>query len=251
MRLLALLLLALLSACGGGGSLSGEPDLNNADFEYREEFSRAYDAIGNGDALTLKARFIWDGPRGETITSPQHVVLAFTQVAASETPKNHEGEHLWTHGAGAFLGERGLSMELWFRDDTAGNGFDDDPANALVWGQDYGRCARDVRATLPSEMYCLAGDESPTGYITSAPDFRLQKGIAYVLHIRITPGPNGWLGLYAELYQESGDTFVLVQRGFVGFPPAKFFPVPRQPLQASVARTPGSEGEPTIQYMIF
>jgi hypothetical protein len=250
MRYLALLLTALLVGCGGG-SLTADPDLDYYDFEYREDFSRPYASLATGEALELKARFVWAGDRGQQIDTPQHVVLAFTQAASASTAQNDEGERLWTHGAGAFVGEHGLAMELWFRDDQAQDGFDNDAANALVWSQDNGRCMRDVLGVKPTGTYCLSDTDSPTGYITSAPDFVLQKGVAYVLHVRITPGPDGWKSLHAVLYQESGDTFNVVQRGFIGFPPSQFFPVAGQPLQASVARTPGSPGEPLVDFVVF
>jgi hypothetical protein len=243
MRYIAMLLLALLSACGGGGSLTGDPDLANYDFEYREEFTRGYESLYTGEVLTLRARFIWTGPRAEQITSPQHVVLAFTQSAFDGNPRNDEGEVLFTHGAGALVGEYGLAMELWFRDGMA--------TNAYVWRQDFNRCMVEVIGTIETGTRCLDDRLSPNGYITSAPGFALQKGIAYVLHIRIAPGLDGQKELHAELYQESGDTFVLVQHGMVRFPPERHFPVQGQSLQASVARTPGTDGEPAVDYLVF
>ncbi len=243
MRYLALLLSVFLAACGGGGSLSGDPDLNNYDFEYREEFSRDYAALSSGEVLTLRARFVWAGPRAERIEAPQHVVLAFTQSAFDGNPRNDEGELLFTHGAGALVGEYGLAMELWFRDGDA--------TNAYVWRQDHNRCMVEVLGTIETGARCLDDRMSSNGYITSAPGFALQKGIAYVLHIRIVPGLDGQKELHAELYQESGDTFILVQHGMVRFPPERHFPVQGQALQASVARTPGTEGEPVVDYLVF
>lgn len=244
MRYLALLLSVFLAACGGGGSLSGDPDLNNYDFEYREEYTRDYAALSSGEVLTLRARFVWAGPRADRIEAPQHVVLAFTQAASSSNPRNDEGEMLWTHGAGALVGESGLAMELWFHDAP-------DPTNAFTWSQEHDRCMWVVLAAAPSGTNCLSDRESPEGYITSAPGFHLQKGIAYVLHVRIAPGLDGQKELHAELYQESGDTFVLVQHGMVRFPPERHFPVVGQALQASVARTPGTDGEPVVDYLVF
>lgn len=244
MRYLALLLSVFLAACGGGGSLSGDPDLNNYDFEYREEFTRDYAALSSGEVLTLRARFVWAGPRAERIEAPQHVVLAFTQAASSFNPRNDEGEMLWTHGAGALVGESGLAMELWFHDAP-------DPTNAYTWSQANDRCMWVVLAAAPSGTNCLADHESPEGYITSAPGFHLQKGIAYVLHVRLSPASDGRTALYAELYQEAGETFLLVQRGLVLFDRARHFPVQGHALQASVARTPGTDGEPVVDYLVF
>lgn len=244
MRYLALLLSVFLAACGGGGSLSGDPDLNNYDFEYREEFTRDYAALTSGEVLTLRARFVWAGPRAERIEAPQHAVLAFTQSAFDGNPINDEGEVLFTHGAGALVGEGGLALELWFRDEP-------DPTNAYTWSQGNDRCMWVVLAAAPSGTNCLRDHESPDGYITSAPGFALQKGIAYVLHVRLSPAPDGRTALYAELYQESGETFVLVQRGLVLFERERHFPAQGQALQASVARTPGTAGEPLVDYLVF
>lgn len=248
MRYIALLLLALLSACGGGGSLSRDPTLNYFDFAYIDKFNQPYSSI-HGE-FGMSARFIWDGPRGEAITEPQHVLLAYTQTLA-DTEMNPEGQMLWTHAVGAFVGESGLQMELWLREDAAGNGLNDDPTNAMVWSQFDGRCARDVLGTIKTDILCLSDREDPAGFITSAPDFQLRKGLAYVVHISITQSTGEMKALYAELYEEDGDTFVLVQRGMVLFRQSSFLPDQKQELRAAVARTPGSEGEPSVQYVVF
>lgn len=249
MRYLFLFIAAVLAACGGGGSLYGDPDLNYYDFAYQDKFSQPYASFDAGARLDLQARFIFQGRRGDAITHPQHVLLAFTQSMAPN-PQNDAGQTLWTHGVGAFVGERGLKMELWFRDDQNGNGFADDPSNALVWGQDDGRCVRDVLGIVQSDMLCIAATDNPAGFITSAPDFVLTKGVAYVLHIRLD-GVGEMRRLQAELYVEDGDTFTLVQRGMVFFRQATFLPDHSKDLRASVARTPGSSGEPEVDYVVF
>jgi hypothetical protein len=249
-RFLLIAVVALLVACDGG-SLYNVPSLNNFDFKYMSEFAQPYSALDNGKPLILHSRFIWTGEHGEIMPEEQHAVLAFTQQAASGW-KNNYGETLWSHGAGAFVGEQGLEMELWFREDKNGNGFEDDAANAYVWNQREGRCARDVAGELKDGVRCLDDKSNPDGFITSAPDFVLRKGVPYILRIELQPGNNGRMSLTAELYTSSPmGGFDLVQRGLVWFNRADHFPVPQQNLSASVARTPGEVGESVVEFMMF
>lgn len=244
----AVVLAAVLSACGGG-SLDNEPTSTYVDFEYQAQFTQPYAALEG--PVALRSRFVWDGPSGQEITAPQHTVLAFTQSGDPGNTRNEKGQVFWTHGAGAFVGQRGLSLEMWFRDDPGMDGYQNDPPNAIAWSQDFGRCGRDVRGTIAGNAMCLDVMESLGGYITAAPNFVLRKGVAYFLTVRLEPAEQGMLRLKAELYEESGELARPVQKAMALIPQSRAFPLQGQPLQASVARTPGSPSEPTVQYVMF
>lgn len=244
----ATLLLALVSACGGG-SLDNEPTSTYFDFEYQPVFSQPYTALQG--PVELRSRFLWDGPPGQEIMASQHAVLAFTQAGDPGNIRNEKAQVFWTHGAGVFVGQRGLSLEVWFRDDPGLDGFQNDPPNAIAWSQDHGRCGRDVRGTIVGDVMCLDATESLGGYITPAPNFVLRKGVAYFLRVRLEPAERGMLRLTGDLYEESGDLAVRVQKAMAVIPQSRAFPLQGQPLQASAARTPGSVSEPTVQYLMF
>lgn len=246
--ILASALLATLPASAeiATGSLNGAPNL---DFHYLPALSKPAGALQQGQVLQLQSRLVWDGASAAPIATPQHAVVAFTQSGAANSPQNNAGELLWTHGAGAILGERGLRLELWYRTDTAGNGYEDDVPNAIVWGQDAGRCAADVQGTIPPGTMCLSAEQNGSGYLTPEPNFALRTGVAYWLRVALTPTAPGWATLYADLIEEQRPT-VPVQSAMIGFPTTVFFPL-QQPFTASVARTAGGLNQPTVQYTSF
>jgi len=233
--------LAFVSAAASGGMLYSAPTYpgNYYDFSYQPAKSLPYSALSS--PISLSVQFIWQGTAGTPITTPQHALAAFTQMTVPTGYYNPAGDQIWTHGAGAFVGEMGLEMELWIRQNGA--------ANSIVWGQHNGRCARDVQGTLPPNTMCLSATSSPAGFITPSPSFALKRGVTYTLKVKISPTSAGWSKLEAELYQPSvffGLT--LIQSGSVGFENATFFPLVGQMLNAVVARTPG---EPAIQYVVL
>lgn len=240
MRYIALLLLALLSACGGGGSLEGDESLGFYDFDYRPAFDEPYAALASGRVLTLQARIVWDGAKGEPITAVQHVPMAFTQATNPGAMKNAEGALLWTHGVGAYVGASGLALELWGR-----NG---DTTSGTFWSQDNNRCPLNTSGAEMGAGGCIADTPNPAGYITSAPGFQLRKGVPYILTIYLQETWPGWMTLRAKLYEADEFHAVEVQSGMVGFEKVRHFPDPGQPLRAAIARTPGSPGERSISY---
>lgn len=229
-----------LATAATGGTLYGYPHVPAAyyDWNYLQAKSQPYTALSG--TFSMSARFTWDGVPGQSVTNPQHAVVAYTQRQVATGYFNLAGEESFTHGAGAFVGERGLEMELWFRQNNAGN--------AYVWNQDNNRCARDVQGTLPPGSMCLASNYNAGGYITSAPGFQLTKGVQYTLKVKLSQSSPGWTKLEAELYKPAAFGQQLVQSGMMGFPSASFFPVVNQHLTAAVARTPG---EPLIQYTVL
>ncbi len=252
-RILLALIVVFLAACGGGGgggSLENETSLNNYDFKYEQDFSRSYSSLENGDLMTLQTRFIWSGNAGEQITASQHAILAFTQRAA-QNMQNPEGQTFWTHGVGAFVGENGLEIELWRRDDVAGDGFENDGADAVVWNQFSDRCPRMVSGKTSEYSDCLSEFPNSTGYITSAPNFVLRKQVPYYLRVQIKTDWNKRTRVEAELFMNTVMGVELVQSGMVYFDKARYFPVVGQTLEATVAKTPGSPGEPVVEYAIF
>lgn len=244
MKKLIFIFAMLLIACGGSGTLYSPPGLNYYDFNYDATKAQTVASL-TSNTTTLTYNFVWDGVAGQNITTPQHAVVAMTQIASPTTTLNQTGQMIWTHGAGALVGERGLALELWFRNDLNGNGYTDDQANAVVWSQDNGRCATDVLQTIPDGQMCLAATDNPNGHITSAPYFQLKKGVAYVIKVQLIPLGSGWMKLRAELYQPTATGTGLVQSGSVNFQTASFFPSSSAMVNAAVARTPG---EPSIQY---
>lgn len=229
------------------GTLSGLPQF---DFHYLPALSKPADALQQGQTIKLQSRFVLDGNTNQTISTPQHAVVAFTQRGATNSPQNTAGDHLWTHGAGAILSEKGLALELWLRSDANGNGYNDDPANAIVWSQDLGRCAADVQGTIPPGVMCLSATQSPGGYVIPAPDFTLRTGVVYWLRVSITPAAQGWATLYADVIEEQSQA-VMTQSASVGFQMATFFPIAGQQLSASVARTAVIANQADVQYIAF
>lgn len=245
---LASALLAATIACAetATGSLNGAPQF---DFNYLPALSEPIGSLQQGQALKLQSRFVWDGLSNAQIYAQQHAVVAFTQRGTLNTPQNTAGDVLWTHGVGAILGERGLGLELWFRTDTAGNGYQDDAPNAIVWTQDNGRCAADVQGTMPPGTMCLSATPNGSAYLTPAPNFTLRTGVAYWLRVAVTPSAPGWATLYADVIEEQSPT-VPVQSAMVGFQIATFFPMPQQ-ITASLGRISVSTNQPTVQYVAF
>jgi hypothetical protein len=253
MRKYLLALAAVLCMTGvaaqhtANGALAGVP---NVDFHYLPAMVKPANALTQGQAIKLQARFVWDGYTNVPVSVDQHAVLAYTQRGATDSQQNNAGDLLWTHGAGAILGPFGLGLELWFRADTAGNGYNDDPPNAIVWTQQNGRCAADVRGTIPAGVMCLPASPSAGGHLTPAPGFTLRTGVAYWLRFSITPGAQGWATLYADVIEELNPT-VPVQSASVGFQIAQFFPIASQQSAATVARTSEQAYQPTVQYIAF
>ena len=243
----------------GNGVLTREPSLNGFDFYdiptvnvngFMQPISHAEWLAGR--PLKLQTRFTWLGPQGASIATPQHSLISFSQVALDGRPQNPEGQRLFTNGIGAFVGETGLSMELWF-----GNG------DAFVWDQTKGRCARTVLGTEIPEpgpdgsggTMCLSSTPNQSGFITGAP-FTLRYGVHYWLRVSVTAEPANGVGvLRAELLQDAGSGPVSLQSGLIGFPlTGPYTPFPKQggnTIQSTVARTPGSSNEPTVQYYAF
>lgn len=248
-RTLFVLIVVFLAACGGG-SLQNEATLNNYDFKYQPDFSKPYAALENGEVMTLQTRFIWSGESGQEITLSQHALTAFTHRAA-ENLKNPEGEELWTHGVGAFVGENGLEIELWRRDDPGQNGFEDDGADAVVWSQSYDRCPQMVSGKASEYKECLADKPNNTGFITAAPNFVLRKQVPYFLRVQVKRDMDKRYRVEAELFMNTIMGVELIQSGMVYFDRDRYFPVKGQTLEAVVAKTPGGEGEAIVEYAIF
>lgn len=241
MRIIQLLLLALLTACGGGGSLYSDGSPERYDFDYVPTLDEPYEAIGAGAVLTLQARIVWDGERGQPITTVQHAPMGFVQITDANGVKNADGHPIWTHGAGAYVGANGLALELWNREGSANVG--------TFWTQDHGRCMFNTLGTAVGTSACLYDSPHPTGYLTSAPWFQLKKGVPYILTVYLHESTPGWMVLRAKLYEARRfDEVVQVQEGMVGFEKALHFPDQGQQLRAAIARTPGSIGEPLVSY---
>lgn len=243
----------LVTACAHAqtdGALLRESRLGYFDFFYPTTLSSSYGNFMNGAPLKLQTRFVWGGgAAGREITAKQHAVVAFTQQGVEKNLKNKFGQNFWTHGVGAFVGEAGLAMELWFRDDENGNGYEDDEPNAFVWSQENDSCMGDVRGLIKDKIYCLSPKAGDITHMTTAPDFKLRAGVAYVVRVQLQRvGTPGWGMLHAELLEETGGTTKVVQSGAVAFEVAKHFPMGWQDLEASVARTPGSTDEPYVQW---
>ncbi len=233
------------------GTLLRLSNVQDCDFRYPPGMAKPLSALQAGE-IKLQARFVWDGTAGSVITTPQHAVLAYTQRGDAGNIQNTWGQTFWTHGAGAILGNFGLGLEIWRRDDENAPGYADDPANAVVWTQENNRCASDVRGTIPPGSLCLSPIPNTIGYLTPAPNFTLRRGVAYWLRFKLSPGGSpGNTNLYADLLEETASGVVMVQSGMVGFPTGVYFPIAGQALEATVARTPGSAAEPSIQYTAF
>jgi len=239
MRIIQLLLLVLLTACGGGGSLYSDGSPDYYDFNYQPELDEPHYALGPG--VTLQARIVWDGEPGAPIETTQHVPMGFVQITDPNTVKNFARQPIWTHGAGAFVGADGLALELWSRVDGVTVG--------TFWTQGSGRCMFNTLGTAVGTDYCLDPSPSERGYLTSAPQFQLKKGVPYILTVYLNESAPGWMVLRAKLYEARRfDEVVQVQEGMVGFEKARHLPDQSQQLRAAIARTPGSIGEPSVSY---
>lgn len=238
MRLTALLFSALLAACGGGGSLYSDGSPEYYDFNYQPELDEPHYALGPG--VTLQARIVWDGTPGTPIETTQHVPMGFVQITDPNAVKNADGQPIWTHGAGAYVGANGLALELWSREGSTNVG--------TFWTQASGRCMFNTLGTAVGTSRCLYDSPNPTGYLTTAPGFQLKKGVSYILTMYLQETSPGWLTLRAKLYEATQFEAVEVQSGLVGFEKARHFPDQGQQLRAAIARTPGSLGEPSVSY---
>lgn len=226
------------------GTLVRNPELWNFDFLYLPIATRSYQHVINGGELVMQSRFVWYGSYGQQITEAQHAIAAFTQYSDPAREKNTSNQPFFTHGAGAFVGERGLQLELWFR--TA-----DNIQNAVTWNQDDNGCIKDVLGTIGPNVGCLPAVVGPDNYLTRAPDFVLRKGYAYWVRVKITQADPGNSWLYADLVEDGAQGLRVVQQGRVKFTTAAFFPVQGQNVSATVARTPGTANEPFINYIAF
>jgi hypothetical protein len=240
------------TAGSDSGTLVSNPAVNSGfDFYYPTALSKPLNALQVGSPVKLQARFVWDGPAGQAVTTAQHALVAFTQKGAANNWVNASGQLLWTHGAGAFVSERGLAMELWFRNDPGGNGVQDDPGDSYFWDQTNGRCAYIV-SVGPTNGLCLASTPSPGGHITPA-SFTLKKGVAYWVRVSLEREASNpaWAVMRANLVEETSGGAVVVQTGSVGFMVASFFPYSGQAMEASIARTPGPAGEAITHFVAF
>lgn len=225
------------------GTLVRNPYAANFDWKYLPALSSPRANLIQGQTLKLQSRFVWYGSTGSYITTEQHAIVAFTQQNASDTMLNTTGAPLWSHGVGAYVGERGLELELWYR--TASN-----QQNAVVWSQDHGRCIQDVLGLFSPSTGCIAGTVSTGDYITSAPNFQLKRGIYYWVRVTLTNAGVNLTNLHADLLEETAQGVNVVQSAQVKFTTDAFFPS-LQDITATVARTPGSADEPFINWVAF
>lgn len=226
------------------GTLYRLPSAANFDFNYPSNMAVPYASLGSTTPIKLQSRLQWYGSTGQEITTEQHAIVALVQSVDNRDLYNGLNQMLWSHGAGAYVSERGLEMELWFQQNNA--------ANAYVWNQDNNRCVSDVQATVPANSLCLSDTPNSSGYLTPAPSFVLKKGIGYWVRVTITPIPStGWATMLAELIEENSSGAVIVQTGFIAFQMATFFPSTTADIKSAVARTPGSVDEPYVFYAAF
>lgn len=200
-----------------------------------------------GGQIKLQSRFLWNGSgfvpyvAGKT---GEHAIVAFTQgtmeqgiycaqkgITENLLNSTRQPVRQWIHryGAGAIISPKGLGLELWNGDGTA-----------ILWLQTGNRCAVNVPSGQTTSM-CL--DSTPNGnnsYITSNPQFKIEKNSYYWLRVTLTGNPNGqtgWVRLNAELLSQTpqGQT-VLLQEGQIGFVRNQFLPSSGT-IDASIART--------------
>ena len=224
------------------GYLTREAALSGFDFMKPYVFTYWPDEI----PMKLQARYSWDGPVGQPIVTEQHALVAFTQQIGPATWFNPEGQPFWNHGVGVLVGEYGLGMEIWYRD---GNG----NTNGIVWTQLSNRCALDVLGTLPANSMCLNSVPDANGYLTPAP-FQLKYGVGYWIQAKVVRQefmPPGYLTLQAALLEETATGPIIVQTGSINFLGSMAFPDSSQHIAGTIARTPGSAGEPMIYFDAF
>jgi hypothetical protein len=249
------LLLALLScsayASFDSGTFINEPSLGGFDFKYGTAMNQPKANLNS--EVKLQAEFQWYGSYGAPVPLG-HVVLGFTQTNATNAMVSPAGQMLFSHGAGAIVGQNGLNIELWFRDDNNQTGtYNDDDQNAALWNQNNNRCVFDVLGTFPSNYYCLASTPSATGeYITPAPNFQLRKGIRYILRIKMKPSTTypGRTRIEAQLLEQQLYSKVLIQSAAVDFVTSAFFPKPVD-MQATVARAPSDPDASIIYWKLW
>lgn len=260
-------LCSLAQAGEASGTLVRDPDLGNFDVHYLTGLnqSHSYGTFMAGVPMQLQARLTWQGPHGVPIATGQHAVVAFTQIGAKNTAKNVQELNFFSHGIGAFVGETGLAMELWFRHTNAQPNINLATQDAFVWYQTHGRCAQSVAGSIPQPgpngengIMCLSPTPAPGGYITPSA-FQLRYGYHYWVRTTISANAStGYGTLVAELYEDTatpGSTPVLKQTGSFGFPlSGQNSPFPLQgaePIYSTVARTPGAATEPVVTYYAF
>lgn len=188
-------------------------------------FSQSKSTLWRG-TMRLQSRFIWQG--SGTIQTSEHAGVAYTQRATQYDKRNSPSQpgaqqYLYNFGAGAFVGRNGLALELW---EVPRN-------NTIAWDQ-YSRCGTFVQRS-GSPNLCISSSPSASSHITSRPNFSLVKGRTYWVRVTLSGQGNGWVTLFAELFEGSQR----VQTGRIGFRRDQVFPY-SESLQGTIFRTPGS-----------
>ena len=257
-------LLAGLAACGGGGdpadpgsgtplsyagALTSQPGMDGYGSVYFDAIAGSRKALKAGASHQLEATFTW---RADPAPD-EHALVSFSQAGKANNYVNDQGRLHFTHGAGAYVGHRGLALELWFVTDEGAPGYDDDRLNAHYWTQDNGRCVGDVLHTEIPHTQCLSDSPLAESHLTPNPGFLLKRNTPYTLRITLSRNDadheKAWL--FGELLQPCADPLVcdrqVVQTARVGFAIDDFFPL-GDVMNADVARTRGAE---PIDYTII
>jgi hypothetical protein len=237
---LMLLLGLLLGGSTWAASYSGRlytDGWGGFDWYFPSGFSKSKSTLGySGGTLLLQSRFIWNG--SGLITGGEHALVAYTQGSQTDklnSPLQSPRQTLFRYGAGAFVSDVGLALELW----SVPGGTQ--PDTSIAWEQ-VNQCgwmiAKKTSANLCIPLITLAHALSnpPDSYITSNPGFTLSKGRIYWVRITLTGEGNGWVRLKGELFDGS----TLVQMGQIGFVRDQYMPLSEQ-LKGSIGRTPGQE----------
>ena len=235
------------------GTLIREPTTYNYDFKLLTALNPPASVVRNGNSAKLQARYVWQPANpalnGLQINTPQHAVVAFTQSLNPNFMRNPSGQYYWSHGVGAFVGENGLQLELWFTEA-------DGSSNAYVWSQNNNRCMAIVHGYYTPGQLCLDGHATPGGsYLTPAPNFKLRFGVPYWLRLEVRPASPGWMVLLADLIEDSCIGGVcgprIVQQGSISVITNSWWPNQLYPINASIARTEGDVDAPFVNYDAF
>ncbi len=225
---------------------------SNFDWYYPSGFEKMKSTLGTaGGTLRIRSSFVWDGVEGTLITGTEHALVAYTQGSQSgkyNSPYQSRRQTLFQYGAGAFVRNDGLSLELWSHPS------DSLPDNGAVWTANSalgcGTISTTNNCSIPLISLSQALSNPPASYITPKGSFSLIKGRTYWVRVTLTGQGNGWVTLKGELFVDSTQSYNLMQVAQISFIRDQYLPLSSL-LMGTVGRTPGTNNISYFAYDYF
>jgi len=197
------------------GVLFSEGGTDGVDWVRPSIFTKSIPISG---AIKLQSRFIWNGTAA--ILENDHAVVAFGQGANKHWHNSRKEYGLLRYGVGAYVSNKGLTLELWFNPGNAHQG------SAYIWNSENICGSGFGPGAAPYPQICLSISSASAAYITPRPsDWFLEAGRAYWLRIKVTATSTpDWYTLVADLMDPSYATKP-VQAARLNFRKSDYFPL--------------------------